>query len=245
MENQEVYNIEKGVKEVVITHRAGLDEERPHNVTILGNIDSVFNWLVKRLDIDVLFAGNRVNQSVSHVIINRDKMSIGLVFNETDPLKMGEIIGELEEHPEFKKWNINTGENWNHDELAEFIKMNRSSFKSKQEAIKLSAELKTLKIKVDKEVEASSDNRGNVKVMLAQKVVDSSIPKSFRLTVPVFKGQEKQEFEVEIYVNPNNYQVTLISPDAADIISELRDSVIDEQKRNIEDIAPDLVIIER
>ena len=237
MENQEVYKIEPGVKEIEITHRKGLDAEAPLLIDITGNIDSVFNWLNKRTEIN--------DKRDSHIIVNRDEMSILLVFNETDPHYQGMVKGQLTYHPDFEKWKINEGKGWNHDELAEFIKMNRSCFKSKNDAMKLSGELKNLKIKVDKEVEASNDNRGNVKVLAAQTVIDSSIPKSFLLNVPVFKGQDKQEFEVEVYVNPNNFQVTLVSPDANDIKDAVRDNIINEEIEKIEQIAPNIPIIKQ
>ena len=250
MENQEIYNISGEVKKVTISHKKELDEQKPLKINVAGNIDSPAKWLEKRI-IDVNShnplskVANNVEQLASHIVINRDLKEIKLVFNETDPLYQGEVAGKLEEHPDFKKWKINTGESWNHEELSEFIKMNRNCFKSKQDAMKLSGELKTLKVKVDKEVEASNDNRGNVRAMLAQNVVESSIPKTFKLVVPVFKGQSIQEFEIEIYVNPNNFQVTLVSPDASDIIAEVRDTIFDEQKKRITEVAPLIVIIEQ
>jgi hypothetical protein len=250
MENQEVYNIGKGVKEVTITHKKALDELMPEKVGITGNIDSVFNWLEKRVKqlgeptyIDD--PENFVAQKTSHVLIDRDKMEMALTFNETDPLYIGFVQGKLSKHPDFTQWQINNGNQWSNEDLSEFIKMNRNCFKSKADAMKLSAELKNLKIKVDKEMEASNDNRGNVRVLAGQKVVDSTIPKSFHLNVPVFKGQGKSEFEVEVYVNAQTFNVSLVSPDANDIVSEVRDSIIDEQKKKIQEIAPELVIIEQ
>lgn len=246
MENQEVYNIEKGVKEVTIIHKRALDELLPEKVGITGNIDSVFNWLAKRIFTEESsIKDNYVFEKTSHILINRDEMKISLVFNETDPLNIGYVRGQLAKHPDFTQWQINTGNQWSNEELSEFIKMNRNCFKLRSDAMKLSAELKSLKIKVDKEVEASNDNRGNVRVLAGQKVVESTVPKSFNLNVPVFKGQGKSEFEVEVYVNAQTFAVSLVSPDANDIVSEVRDSIIDEQKKKIQDIAPELVIIEQ
>jgi hypothetical protein len=238
MENQEVYKINNGVNLTTITHKKGLDEQKPLAIGIVGNIDSVFNWLAKRHEVTV-------NPSISYVIINRDLMNITLVFNERDALLNGSVEAKLELHPDFKKWGINEGTEWDNKKLSEFVKMNRSCFVDKTDAMKLSAELSNLKVKVDKEVEKSNDNRGNVRQMLAQQVIEMNIPKVFKLNVSIFKGQPQQTMEVEIYVNPNSFAVTLVSPEANDIISSVRDSVIDEQKANIMEIAPDLVIIEQ
>ena len=129
--------------------------------------------------------------------------------------------------------------------LSEFVKMNRSSFEDKQVAMKLSKELQELKVKVDKEVENSNDNRANMRAMVAQKVIEMNIPESFNLFIPVFKGQSKVKMEVEIYVNPGTFEVSLVSPDANDIVSEVKDTVIDVQKQSIKELAPDIVIIEQ
>jgi hypothetical protein len=234
MENQEVYHIKPGVKEIVITHKKGLDEIKPLPLHLKGNIDSVFTWLDKK------------PEESAHVLIDRDKMRIILIFDRTPGYFFQDMIeGLLEYHPDFRKWGINEGEEWDNDKLAEFIKMNRSCFKSKSEAMTLSSELKNLKVKVDKQIEANNDNRGSVKVMAAQNVIESSIPKSFKLNVSIFKGQPKQEFEVEVYVNPNNFHVTLVSPDANDLIEEVRDNIIDKQKEIIKAIAPAIPIIEQ
>lgn len=237
MENQEIYHIESGVKEVIITHRKGLDAKAPINIGIEGNIDSVKNFLAVRNPF--------ISIADSYILVNREKLRIFLSYNSTDPYREGSIKGVLSLHPDFEKWKINTGISWDNDELAEFIKMNRYCFKSKTDAMKLSGELKNLKIKVDKEVEASNDNRGNVKVLAAQKVINSSIPKSFIINVPIFKGQVKTEFEIEVYVSPNNFQITLVSPDANDIKNNVRDSIIDGQINDIKDITPDIPIIEQ
>ncbi len=244
MEKREVYHIEPGVKEVIITHRQGLEELPPDNVSFEGNIDSIKNFLAVR--INAMYKDESVIELAdSYILVNRENQKIHLFYNSTDPYKQGCVTGVLSLHPDFEKWKINTGQSWNNDELAEFIKMNRYCFKSKSDAMRLSAELKTLKVKVEKQAEASNDNRGNVKALAAQTVIESSIPKTFIINVPVFKGQAKMEFEIEIYVNPNTYQVTLVSPDANDIKNNVRDSIIDEQIKEIKEITNNIAIIEQ
>nr|WP_320022065.1 hypothetical protein [uncultured Draconibacterium sp.] len=186
-----------------------------------------------------------IEQHEAHVVINREKMTICLVINEINPLLKGDVQGKLELHPDFKQWEINTGGSWDHEELAEFIKMNRSCFAEKKEAMKLSAGLKNLRVNVEKEVEKQNDNRGNYRAMAVQKVKEMSIPAEFSLQVPIFKGQSKISFNVEIYIDPHNYKISLVSPDANDAVADVRDNIIDEQKQKIIDLAPELVIIEQ
>lgn len=247
MENQEIYNIGKGTSEVTIIHKNGLNAKAPTPISINGNIDSVFNWLSKRVEpnADENTAPNLVVQAESYIVINRDKLNISLTVHELDPYYKGKVSGELVEHPDFVKWKINSGDDWDHETLAEFVKMNRSCFDKKEVAMKLSTGLKNLTVNVNKELEKENDNRGSYKAMLVQKVTKMSIPEQFNLSVPIFKGQKQIEFEVEIYVNPNNYRISLVSPEANDAVSEVRDHIIDEQISNIIKIAPDIVIIEQ
>jgi hypothetical protein len=248
MENQEVYKIENGVKNVTIAHKKGLDSRAPHEIAILGNIDSPRKWIEKRhIEYDDLILTDMSGQVIdykSHILIDRNNMGITLCFNETDPFYRGKVKGKLNLHPDFSKWKINTGESWDHKELSEFIKMNRSCFDNKSDAMKLSSELSNIKIKADNKYEKADDNRGSVKTMIAQNIIESNIPKTFKLNVPIFKGTAKTTFEVEVYVNPGNYSVTFVSPDANDIVSGIKNKIIDDEVKAIEKIAPELVIIE-
>ena len=108
MEPQEIYKIKKGVEKVTITHETKklLDELRPIAVSISGNIDSARKWLEKRVlpAVDPVFEKlneNLVAQKIAHILVDRDEMSIVLVFNETDPLNKGTITGVLAMHPDY------------------------------------------------------------------------------------------------------------------------------------------------
>ena len=247
--NIENVNINHEKAELRVVEVQGLAEKPQQQVKINGNIDSVLCFLEKRYIGNANTCGEETENTVlpldSHVLINRDKKSIALVFNETDAYAIGNVSGELVIHKDFEKWKINTGEAWSHQQLAEFCKMNRSLFPDTSIAMTLFKELKDIKVKTDKEYERSTDNRGSERFLIAQKVISSNIPDKFRLNVPIFKGQAKQEFEVEVYVDASSYQVSLISPQANDIVQEVLDSIIDEQKKSIQELCPDLVIIEQ
>lgn len=247
--NIEAVNINGEKAELIIKEIQGLSEKPKQQVVIDGNIDSVLRFLEKRYIAVANTSGEETDNTVlpldSHVLICRESKKIALVFNETDAYAIGNVSGKLEIHKDFSKWGINEGTEWSHQKLAEFCKMNRSLFTDPQLAMKLFVELKDVKIKTDKEFEHSNDNRGSERVLVAQKVISSNIPQTFRLKVPIFKGQSKVEFEVELYINPNSFAVTLISPQANDIVQDVLDSIIDDQKKQIQELCPDLVIIEQ
>jgi len=76
--------------------------------------------------------------------------------------------------------------------------------------------------------------------------VDSNLPKSFKLNIPLFEGFPNEEIEVEIYadVDGRDVSLSLISAGANEAIEEYKNRVINEQLDKIKEIAPDIVIIE-
>lgn len=110
-----------------------------------------------------------------------------------------------------KKFAINTGDYIGAFEMADMIKAYRSYFTSQADAMKLVNELRNFKAKIDKEIEASDDKRGNTKFLRSQ-IVESNLPKSFKLEIPIFKGQPKKTIEVEVEVNPDNLRLHAHQP---------------------------------
>lgn len=241
---QEIYNIENGVKEVIIVHKKGLDEKPMGNIAISGTIESVSTFLSKRIRKEDVENGiNEVFPGHAHILINREDMQIRLIFNEVSELGSDSVTGQLTFTKQFKDWGINAGTEWSHDKFAEFCKMNRSSFYDPQDAMKLFSELKNIRIKTDTAFLNKNDNRGNIKSLVAQDVIDSNIPHTFVLGLPIFKGQPKRRFEVEVYVSPSTFTVTLVSPEINDYIIQHRDEIIDAEIDKIEAISSDIPII--
>ena len=121
--------------------------------------------------------------------------------------------------------------------------MNRSLFADKNTAMKLVSELKNFKAKVNKQVEESENDRGNRRLLM-DRVVDSNIPEAFDLIMPIFKGQPKSKFTVEVIINGIDMSCTLLSPDAKELIDETRSKLINEQVELIRAVSPELPILE-
>ena len=208
----------------------------PEIVKINGVLNAPLKYIEKRV--------NTLNQLQCHVLVDRDKMSITLVINEKD--HFGDIIrGMLELSPDFERFGINTGEYRTTLEMAEFIKMNRAFFENRSEAMNLVYQLRKFKAKVDKEVEAEyQPNKGDKRILI-QQVVDSNIPESFNVLLPLFKGYPKQVIEVETYFNPDDMTCTLVSPGANESIIDFKDEAINEVLEKIKELASDIVIIEQ
>lgn len=213
-----------------------LDPKEPVPVNIVGTIDSPLRWLEKRVGL--------IDQKQANITVNRDNMRISLVDRETDFYNNG-IIGVLQLSKEMKEFGINTDNTWEPNKLSLFIKMHRAFFTDKSQNMQLVSILKNFKAKVNQDIERSKEENGS-KVDNYSQVVDSNLPKSFKLNIPLFKGFACEEIEVEIYadVDGRDVSLSLVSAGANEAIEEYKNRVIDEQLDAIKEIAPDIVIIE-
>lgn len=213
-----------------------LDPKEPERVVINGTIDAPFRWLEKRVEL--------INQKVTNIIVNRDKMGLALTIDETSYYQT-EINGILQASKEMVEFGINTEKKWEPIKLSKFIKMHRAFFTDKSQNMMLVSTLKNFKAKVNQDIERSKEENGS-KVDNYSQVVDSNLPKSFKLNIPLFKGFACEEIEVEIYadVDGRDVSLSLVSAGANEAIEEYKNKVIDEQLGAIRQIAPDIVIIE-
>ncbi len=244
------FKIESKDGEIIVrTGEAPENFKVRQSITVSGQIDLPFQHLSKHTyterdycELKNLDSENDDVIKISYLTIDRDQMVI--VFREHAGLEYeSNYTGKLLINPDFKKFGINDYVTYTPLKLAETIKMNRSFFENKTEAMKLVSELMGFEAKVNKEVEAKADERANRRVLLAQ-TVSTNIPEAFKMKLPIFKGAEAIEFEVEIGIDPIDLSCRLISPEVNDIINETKNEVIDEQKELIKGLHPDLRIFE-
>lgn len=213
-----------------------LDPKEPMPVNITGTIDSPLRWLEKRVGL--------MDQKQANITVDRDNMKISLVDKETDFYNNG-VCGILQLSKEMKEFGINTDKVWEPNKLSLFIKMHRAFFTDKSQNMQLVSTLKNFKAKVNQDIERSKEENGS-KVDNYSQVVDSNLPKSFKLFIPLFKGFPCEEIEVEIYadVDGRDVSLSLVSAGANEAIEDYKNKVIDEQLDAVREVAPEIVIIE-
>lgn len=213
-----------------------LDPKEQERVVINGTIDAPIRWLEKRVEL--------INQKATNIIVNRDKMRMALTIDETSYYQT-EINGILQASKEMQEFGINVEKKWDPIKLSKFIKMHRAFFTDKSQNMMLVSTLKNFKAKVNQDIERSKEENGS-KVDNYSQVVDSNLPKSFKLNIPLFKGFACEEIEVEIYadVDGRDVSLSLVSAGANEAIEEYKNKVIDVQLDAIRQIAPDIVIVE-
>ena len=244
MENQEVIkeeiikqcanNTQGGVREIIIREGHALPAKEPERVNISGTIEAPARWAENRKSI--------IPQLGSHMTVDRQNMRIELVEDERSPYS-NMLVGTMTLSDKFKEFGINSGKYITNFEMANLFKMNRSFFETKAVCMELVSKLKNLKANVNRQIEASTNDRGNRRELMDQ-VVQHNIPESFKLTLPIFNGTGPQEIEVEINVDADDLSCTLISPHAKDLIEQMRNEKIDDVIKRVKAACPDIVVIE-
>lgn len=245
MQNEKLQiNFAPGMAKAELVLREGvapkeLDPKAPVKTKLNGVIGAVVEYLTKRIN------AGQFAQKDCHILVNRENIEITLIINEADEYKRGEITGKLGYNPKFIEFGINGGKVWTPTELGMFIKMNRAFFADRAENMKLVSCLMNFTADVNNKIDRAVKENGNRTDNFAQ-VVNSNLPESFTIQMPIFKGMQPETIEVETFAQVNGREVAfvLLSPGAQATLEDLRDKVIDEQLKQIREIAPEIAIIE-
>ena len=224
--------VENSVKALDIREGKLPDLHIPGKIEIYDHVISSAYEFLRKEGIEPFFIKD------SYIRYSIEERYINLFYN-TRNINPDTVTGVLKLHPDLKKFEINQGKSYTTHSLADFIRMNRHYFESKDVALKLVSELQNFKAKVDKEIESSDDKRANVKMFMVQKVV-SNIPTEFVLLLPLFIGSEKTPIKVEIDINAQDISCTLISPALKELIDTESKAIIDQQLKQIEELYPQL-----
>jgi hypothetical protein len=232
-----------GEKPIVIVYREGvagkvLDEKAPVSTDVAGVLSTPLDWLRKRVD--------TIEQKKAKILVEREKYTITLIVNESDPYNKATISGTAELSEVFKKFGINDpNAGWVPAKLGQFIRLNRATFEDKEQCMKLVSALKNFKANAQSQIEKQHDPSGS-RAEVYRQTVESNLPKSFTVKIPIFKGPEKTTFDVEFdhYLTDGEVFLQLVSPGAKEISDEWRDTAIDRVLNEIRGIAPDIAILE-
>ncbi len=215
--------------------------QEPDTVSISGNITAIFDFLEKRWSAE----DNQIDHCRTHILVDRDKLNMELIVNETDKRNRKSVVGKIVLSRQYYDFGINDKENWDPMDLGNFFRINRTYFSSKEENMALVTALKGFRAKVHQTVEREEKDNGG-KTDVFRQVVDSTLPKAFSINIPIFKGTDPSTINVEIiaHVHGREFELELISVDAAAIVEECRDNLFNEQIDKIRELAPEIPIIE-
>lgn len=169
--------------------------KEPKILAISGDIHSVSNFLRERQS---GHSSQAVDKNKAVVTVDKTARTIMLQLDPENHYG-ATIAGKLELSPELAQFGINQEKRYNRQSLVNLLKFNRFYFEDKNAHAALLQAFYKLRIKSETELQQERDNAGNGKNSVEIKVVeDSGFPRTFVLTVPIFKGFPAQKIEVEI-----------------------------------------------
>lgn len=199
----------------------------PKQYTFDGLLSAPGLYYEKRFAADAKY----FDPAKSVVEVDYDKRTIRLLVDPKNPdadIVTGTIFSESQLAP----FQINKGSMWKPRDLGVFLRRNRQYFEDKTTGQQLIAELMTLKVTTNGQIEVSNDDRGNKSNLFTQKAV-TNIPVSFTLNMPILSGGPKRTFVVDIHLDINGSAVD-ISLESIDLSEKTMDAIISEMDAQVE-----------
>lgn len=212
--------------------------KEPESISLSGVIDMPLKWLEKRI--------NTIDQNKANIKVDRENMTISLTINEDDYYSKNTLTGKIQISDTYSKFGINNDEKvWTPNQLGQFLRLNRGVFEDKEKALVLVSNLKNFTAKAKAEIQKQKDPSGSTAAVYKQQV-ESNLPKSFTVSLAIFKSTQKQSIEVEFdhHVVNGDVLLQLVSPGANELTNEYKDTCIDSVLEKISAIAPDIAILE-
>lgn len=194
-ENYQIH-LPENAKEVVIREGKAKEIEVNKQIYQECELTSLTSFISKRRDAEWANARQVLLENDSLVIVNRDQGKITLNVSPSEE-RGAKIIGKLTYNPDLLLFNINVGTYFSRESLVKLLRFSRRFFKDHlvwEETLK---KLQALTVGVNANITNETDTRGNKNVAF-QKVLTTSAPLSFSLTMPIFKGVDASTFSVDI-----------------------------------------------
>lgn len=233
MENNNDTNPKKLVKEftadrtIVKLKGEAPKQHNPEPVSVSGTITAPNRFLENR--------EGEFYDKKAHCLASTTDGTLKLVVNEQSVCDKYTINGKIEIGKLFRKIGINQDKNYEPMQLARKFRMLKSIFPSPKEHLEITTVLRNLKAKVNKEVEESNDDRANVSKVFKQ-TVESNVPESFKLHLPLLEGEEPETIDVNVIleVQGNDIVCYLESVDGQERIDNEMERLVKEECEKIE-----------
>lgn len=183
----------------VLTIREGksIDPDKPKKVSLSGDIKTVSSFIgVRKTQTDGVAGLQTISLARSIIEVSKEKGTIKL-FLDPESETGCEVLATLEPSDEIKRWGINTGKQWNHQELIKQLRFNRLDFDDKELHDTILKAYQAFNFTSFIESVNESDQRGNAKKVF-NKEVKTGLPERFVLNIPIFKSFPSVRFPVTI-----------------------------------------------
>lgn len=185
-------------------------------ISIEGDINAVSEFLLKRYerkDADpvqgVKGKGTQfVDFEKSLVIVDKDADKPYILL-QVDPQEHygASIKAVLETSPELEIFDINNGHEYSREDLIKLFRFNKMHFAKPGAGLELERAFQKFSAKGYVDLVKEDDTRGNATHSITKKV-ETGLPLNFVLNIPIYKGQQKEEIEVDLCLDVNGTRVS-------------------------------------
>jgi len=233
MENAQIIELAKAAKDgkIEVIYREGKAEEilapvkplEKKQLVLIGNSGTVLEFLRKRAhlfkpdscNIEVITDDNQIIFQGNESQENNDFITIVKSFLTTTKDLQGLDINEDNYYAPL--------------DLSRYLRKRKNLFTDSEEFKLVFTALSTFQAEVNRQIEKADDRTGNASNVIKQTVV-SNLPKKFSLSVKPFQNVDRYiTIEIEIDVNPNSLDCTLLSFDIDEKIDLLRKEIIEKE----------------
>jgi hypothetical protein len=223
--------------ELTIREGKALELMPPNKIIISGDIKTVAAFIAKRNDKAQLETSGYqwINPDRAIVEVDKEHMQIVLMVDPED--KYGPVVtGSLSQAPELEQFCINKNRLFNREELIKLIRFNKIWFPDAEAHDKLLKAYQAFTATVNANIGKTSDTRGNVDNAY-KKTVETNVPDSFVLNIPIFKGMDKRRFRVEIAIDSTDASTKFWfeSVDLNDIIQIESEAILNKELESCSD----------
>lgn len=218
---------------------AALPLKEPLALIYPGNIKSVKAYLDKHKDAGVQDK-NFIDPHNAVIAVNKEDMTIKLLV---DPQSVyGTVItGKIDESEELKAWGISIGGSnvtmYNREQLVKMLRFGKIYFPNKQNYQALLDAYMKFAANVNTKMSASDDTRGNKAANMEKKVDLTGLPESFVLELPIYKGENKIQFTVDICCEATdaNVKFWFESVELRELLEKERDRILEDELKGLDD----------
>lgn len=228
-------NIAGDQKTLEVRTGAALPLKEPKNVSVEGDINTIGSYLQKRK-----FDGGHSTQGVfpDKAIVYTDKTNRSIRI-DIDPENAygAKVKGSLLFTDELLQFGINTTQQFNREKLVKLLRFSKRFFKSSEVHLNILTSYQSFSAQAKTAHDAASDTRGN-KTQNFSKQVESNLPINFVLSMPIFKGQDKEDFMVEICLELTDAgaHFWFESPELEELIALRTDDIFKDQLKHCHDL---------
>lgn len=220
-------------QELIIREGKAPDIELPMQLSIRGQIDAVSRFFLHQISDNAPLSERfsreqRIDFAKSIVFVNRDQRVIQFLV-DPNYLRATKLVAVLELNPDLDIFKINTGTPFGQKDLIKLLRFNSRFFFSPEECKNMLTSAMKMEFTSQIDGMGEKDIRGNRNENLVKKLDVKGMPMSFQLLMPLFKGQPKNSFTVEVVIDSNEQVIKVYfeSPMLAELLETERDRIID------------------